>query len=154
MTTPSAEPHAPYDFPRSRLSVSLRVRGDDLDPAEITRTFGVEPDFSARKGESWLRRGRTVIQASGIWTRRVRHGAAPVWDLERAVHTLLADLPTDLEIWRALGSRYTLDIFCGLFMSNENQGTQLSAATLLVLGERGLVLDIDVYGPPPIESAT
>ena len=154
MTTPPSEPITPLDFPRSRLSVSLRVQGDELDPAEITRALGVQPDFSARKGEPRASRAGTVIQRTGMWTRGVRQGAAPAWDLESAVRTLLADLPTDLGVWRELARRHKLDVFCGLFMASENQGTDLSAATLLALGERGLMLRFDVYGPPPNGSAT
>jgi hypothetical protein len=138
----------------SRLSVSLRVAGDALDPAEVTRVLGVEPDFSARKGEERRQRAGTVVQRTGIWTRRLRPAPSADWDLDGVITALLAEFPADPAVWRELGSRYKLDVFCGLFMGSENQGADLSPATLLALGQRGLILDLDVYGPPPGEAAT
>jgi hypothetical protein len=144
----------PSDEPRSRLSVTLRVAGDVLDPAEISRVLGVDPDFSARKGEERRSRSGTVTQPIGIWTRRARLGSAEDWDLDGAIRGLLADLPNDIAVWRDLGTRYQLDVFCGLFMERGNQGAGVSPATLLALGERGLILDLDVYGPPVCSSET
>jgi hypothetical protein len=39
-------------------------------------------------------------------------------------------------------------------MERGNQGAGVSPATLLALGERGLILDLDVYGPPVCSSET
>src|SRR5438132_947133 len=86
----------------SRLSVSLRVAGDTLDPDEITVILGVEPDFSARKGEARRQRAGTVVQRIGIWSRRVRPPASEDWDLDGAITELLDQLPTDLAIWQSL----------------------------------------------------
>ena len=42
-----------------------------------------------------------------------------------------------------------MDVFCSLFMGSENQGTVLQPETLRLLVDRGLSLDIDIYGLPP-----
>ena len=39
-----------------------------------------------------------------------------------------------------------MKIFCGWFMDEWNEGAILSANTLHALGERGIHLDIDLYG--------
>jgi hypothetical protein len=121
--------------------------GDDLEPAAVTELLGVMPTFAARKGELVERRGRTHPQGTGIWL--LKHATEPSmeWDLDAAVVTLLASLPADAAIWQELGRRYSLDVFCGLFMSSDNQGFDLAPATLAALGARGLRLSADVYGP-------
>ncbi len=47
----------------------------------------------------------------------------------------------------ALASRFDIDLFCGWFMAGGNEGVELSPATLLALGERGIRLGIDLYAP-------
>jgi hypothetical protein len=133
----------------SRLSIALRVAGDDLDPTEVTRLFGLQPKHSARRGEQVQRGSRIVTQRSGIWTYALAQDPSPEWELDDAVVALLGKFPADLSIWSDLGSRYKLDLFCGLFMGTDNQGTLLRPETLSLLAARGLTLDLDIYGPPP-----
>lgn len=47
-----------------RISVSLRVTGDDLDPADVTRALSRTPTAAARSGG--LLRGRLVAE-TGTW---------------------------------------------------------------------------------------
>lgn len=133
--------------PVSRLTAAVRVVGDTLDPADVTRALGVEPRFAARKGDTVQRGSRTVVQRVGIWTHRLSEDPSPEWELSDAIDALLVRLPSDLEVWRELGSRYKLDVFCGLFLGSENQGVELRPETLRALAERGLTLGLDVYGP-------
>ncbi|KFC69374.1 hypothetical protein FG93_03420 [Bosea sp. LC85] len=58
---------------------------------------------------------------------------------------LLAKLPNDLSIWRQLSVHYQCDVFCGLFMRENNEGTEFKPHVLLMLGDRGLRLGLDVY---------
>ena len=140
--------------PVSRLSVSLRVAGDALDPVEITRLLGVAPKFAARKGEQIPRGPRYVTQRIGIWTFDLLEDPSPEWELDDAIQALLARLPADLDVWRSLAAQFQLDVFCGLFMGDDNQGAELRPETLRTLGERGVKLSLDVYGPPPDDPAT
>jgi hypothetical protein len=133
----------------TRISVALRVMGDSLDPIEITRLFGKEPRFAARGGDQVQRGSRTVTQRSGIWTYGLAEDPSPEWHLDDAVEALLGRFPSDLELWSDLRSRFKLDVFCGLFMGSDNQGTVLSPRTLGMLAARGLTLNLDLYGPPP-----
>jgi hypothetical protein len=137
-----------------RVSAALRVMGDTLDPTEITRIIGVEPDFSARKGDQRSRRTGVVTQRTGIWSRQSRPDASDEWDLDGTIMALLADISIPLDTWRALRDRYTTDVFCGLFMGRDIQGAALRPQTLQQLAERGLTLDLDVYGPPPGDEET
>lgn len=126
----------------ARTTVSLRLFGDALDPAEITRLLGVEPTGCARMGDT--RRtasGRAVVARCGSW----RLDAGVPGNLSTQIGALLAALPSDPSIWRELTQRYRCDVFCGLFMREGNEGTELQPHVLSMLGDRGLRLDLDIY---------
>lgn len=127
----------------ARTTVSLRIFGDALDPDAITRLMGVEPTGCARKGDT--RRtasSRDVVARSGSWRL---HAGVP-GDLGTQIGALLATLPSDPSVWRELSQRYRCDVFCGLFMRDANEGTELPPEVLAMLGERGLRLGLDIYG--------
>ncbi len=67
--------------------------------------------------------------------------------LDAQVLEVLDGLTSDLETWADLGSRYRVNRFCGWFMNEGNEGVDINAQTLRLLGERGIMLSIDIYGP-------
>ncbi|MCL9861425.1 hypothetical protein MX031_22170, partial [Ralstonia solanacearum] len=70
-------------------------------------------------------------------------------NLNHALNTEILTLPLvdNPEIWRAIAQRYTVDLFCGLFMKHGNEGFSLSPASLLALGLRHVEIGFDLYGP-------
>lgn len=104
-----------------RSVVALRVMGDDLIPSEVTALIDVKPSVTATKGN------RVVVDAQ--------------------VLEILGRLTGDLEIWRELGRRFRIDVFCGAFMRKENEGFSLAPQVLLALGQRGVMLDCNLYAP-------
>ncbi len=56
-------------------------------------------------------------------------------------------LTNDLAVWKDLSARFNIDLFCGWFMGNSNEGAIVSATTLQRLGERGIELAVDIYAP-------
>jgi hypothetical protein len=125
---------------------SLRLFGDDLDLAEITRLLGGAPTSSVRKGEIWLPDGSTRerLSRTGVWMRV----AAPrePGDLPGQIDELLGDLTIDLAAWRMLAQKFRADVFCGLFLHNTNEGLDLYPSTLQLLASRGLRMSLDIYG--------
>ena len=126
----------------SKTAASLRLFGDDLNPNEVTRLLGKEPDVAERKGDvrtsgSTVRRGR--------WSVKV--GRRAPGDLDGQIAELLAGTTEDLAVWQRLTSVYAVDIFCGLFLEQENEGVDVSPRTLRMLGERGIKLQLDIYAP-------
>jgi len=45
-----------------------------------------------------------------------------------------------------LTTRFRVDVFCGLWLIEGNEGISLDPSTLKALGERGILLDLDIYG--------
>lgn len=72
-------------------------------------------------------------------------------DMDEQVRSILDNLPADLCIWKALSSRYKIDLFCGWFMEDTNEGIEISANTLKRLSEREILLGVCIYAPLPGE---
>jgi hypothetical protein len=68
-------------------------------------------------------------------------------DLDGQTRALLAMVTDDLDVWSDIIRRYSCDLFCGLFMSEGNEGADLAPEMLAMLGARGLRLGLDIYGP-------
>jgi hypothetical protein len=132
----------------------LRLFGDDLDPDEISAILGSAPTKSERKGD--VIRNQTTGQSrtvkSGGW--RLEAPDARPEDIDGQVERILSRLTSDLEKWRALTLKYQADIFCGLFMREENEGIELSPETLRALGQRGISIGFDIYAPSDRRSET
>ncbi len=66
-------------------------------------------------------------------------------DIDGQVSEILSQLSSDLTIWNELSSKYSIDLFCGIFMEKNNEGIDISPKTLVELGNRGIMLALDIY---------
>ena len=86
----------------------------------------------------------------GRWILRIdSKDCDPNDDVDDGVRMLLARLPSDPDIWISLTSAYSVDVFCGIFVSSANQGFGISAAVSKLLSDRGLEIGFDLYFDPP-----
>ena len=131
----------------SKSKATLRVIGDSLVPDDITRMLGTRPTKSQIKGQSLPTKtpDRSRIAKRGSW----HLSAAPSEpsNIDQQVKDLLEMLTDDLSVWDTLRNDYRVDMFCGLFMKEFNEGMTLSPGTLKLLADRGIDLDLDIYGP-------
>ena len=99
------------------------------------------------KGEpfSWSKQGKPRIAKSGMW--RLEASEKTPGNLDEQVTEILSQLADSMDVWRSLSERYTLDLFCGIFMDSSMEGISLSAKSMLELGHRGIEIDLDIYGP-------
>jgi hypothetical protein len=126
-----------------RLRVSLRIRGDPRDPDFLTQQLGVAPSFAARKGDVTLRRGRERLHTTGVWSYRAEVPAST--ELGDALMHLLSALPPDATRWEEITSSFSADLFCGVFLEDDNQSTVVPPEVLAELGRRGLSLSLDLF---------
>jgi hypothetical protein len=129
----------------SESRATLRIAGDDLDPAEVTRLLGAEPTMSQTKGEELHFESRMRIAKCGLW--RLQAEVAKPEDINGQVATLLGCLSKDLAIWQELSQKFNIDLFCGWFMVESNEGITISVSTLCALAARGIEIDVDLYAP-------
>jgi hypothetical protein len=130
----------------SHSAASLRIFGDDLVPEEVTARLGATPTaFETKGGQSQPNAGgRTFIARTGGW--RLKAADRRPGNLDGQVAELLGKLTTDLVIWQELTARFRVDVFCGLWLNEVNEGISLAPSTLAALGERGILMDLDIYG--------
>ena len=131
----------------NRSYATLRISGDDLIPSNISNLLGYESELVQMKGQIFVGKvsGRERIAKSGMW--RLKANACEPENLDSQVSEILDKLSTDINIWLSLSNKYKIDLFCGIFMEVSNEGMMLSPATLRLLGERNIILALDVYGP-------
>jgi hypothetical protein len=130
--------------------VSIRFFGDDLNPAEITRILGRDPSTQYRRGDSRTIGGREYAKKYGAWIAAAENQRPEAIDAQ--LGELLASMSQDLTVWRTLTSRFSADVFCGLFMDESNEGFSLSSVTVRMLADRGLEIGFDVYDPTKDEA--
>lgn len=127
-----------------RTVASIGFYGADLDPSEITAVLG-RPTVGVKMGEKWQTAlGFDEVARIGSW-RLVAEDQEP-GNLDYQINYLMNQLSDDLHSWRSFAERFRGRAFCGLFLNETNEGLTLKPATLARLGERGLLLDLDIYG--------
>lgn len=130
--------------PIGRSKATLRMFGDDLNPDELTNLLGCPPTRALTKGLP-IKAGSDFEAKTGGW--RLEATESSPEDLDGQIAELLSKLTPDLSVWARIGARFEVDLFCGLFMSNDNQGLSLSVTSLDALSRRGIKLSLDIYGP-------
>jgi hypothetical protein len=126
---------------------TLRIRGDDLVPAEVSNLLRCTPTTSQKRGEVIVgkKTGTERIARTGMWSLHSVDQESE--NLDGQIEEILAKLTEDIETWQSLARRHRVDLFCGLFMGGRNEGLAISPASLVALGQRGIELALDVYGP-------
>ncbi len=129
----------------SRSKASLRIIGDSLNPQEISELLGCEGSTMYSKGDIRVikKTGHEVERKSGHWSL-VATECEPE-NIDGQVSEILSKLNSDPAVWEQLASKYSIDLFCGVFMEVSNEGMDISPKTLTELGKRGVVLSLDIY---------
>ena len=125
--------------------VTLRIAGEDLVPDEITRLLGASPTHGEAKGQEIVsqKTGKVRIAKFGMW--RLCSTDREPEDVDGQIAEILGQMTDDLTVWRSITGRYDLDLFCGLFMRESNEGLTISSQSLAALGARGIKIDLDIY---------
>lgn len=131
----------------ARTKTSIRFFGDKLVPDEMSLLLGCEPTYKHQKGEVLIGRntGKRRIAKTGLW--RLEANEAEPGDLDHQIQDILSRLTNDMDVWSDLVGRYEVDLFCGLFMDSGMEGIGISSENLRLLGDRGVEIGFDIYGP-------
>ena len=124
---------------------TLRIFGDDLIPEDVSNLLGAKPTKSKKKGDKEVGKtsGKVRIAKTGSWHLHAEKREPE--DLNAQIEEILSQLTNDLTVWEGLCQSYKVDMFCGLFMGNWNDGLSLSPEIMLALGQRRIVLSLDIY---------
>jgi hypothetical protein len=148
-TPPVGAPEGTVWFggPVDRFKVTLRIRGEDLVPNDVSALLRCEPSVSEQKGVPVVScSGITRVPKTGRWSLRLdSRECSPTVDVDEGIQKLLALLPSERDVWASLTSRYQVDLFCGLFLEAENRGFGLSPEVTKLLSDRGIEVGFDIY---------
>lgn len=129
----------------SRTKATLRISGPDLDPEDITNSLGGFPTLSRKKGDVIRsKNGNERVAAFGQW-----HVSAPEMkpgNLDTQICEILDGLSSNIDDWVCIADNYSVDMYCGLFMEQQMEGIDIDPDTLQKLGQRKIILDLDIYG--------
>ena len=131
--------------------VSFRIKGDSLDPQEITELLQVEPDTAHKKGDSNSRisnKGKLIEYSpfsSGLWA--IDSKMDRTVPLEKHIMSILVMLQSSKVRLTELFSRgYEMDVFCGVFIRSCPQpGFDICSSVLQSLGELNISFGLCIY---------
>jgi hypothetical protein len=126
-----------------RVTVSLRVCGDSLDPDEITRLLGERPNHGVSKGQEFPLGSVRARAPTGVWSLTLE--GAETKSIDNQIRALFERVSSDREVWRNLARQYSTELFVGVFQSELNQGLVVSRGVLQEIAERELQLGLDIY---------
>ena len=105
-----------------RFSATLRIRGDRLPFEEITRSLGVEPTYTHRKGD---RRGpSSTAYRDDAW--HFEPAVQNTEPLDRHIEALWEVVRPAIGYLKELKSRFAIDVFCGYRSNCDTAGFQVS----------------------------
>ncbi|MES2403582.1 MAG: DUF4279 domain-containing protein [Pseudomonadota bacterium] len=127
-------------------SVQLRISGKSLDPREVTRKLGLEPNQVGIAGE---RRSANRVWKESLWSYdggTVSAGTTREWtSLEEGLRYVLERLLPKKELIQEYAKSHETIWWCGHFQSGFDGGPTLSTSILKLLGDFGVPLFIDNY---------
>jgi Domain of unknown function (DUF4279) len=128
-----------------RISVCLRILGDQLDPLDVTTLLGREPTRAGRKGDPILRPNGEVARYRRIGAWLFEPTTAPDATLSEALEALLRELPQDADLWQSLRKQFKADLLCHVTVRGVNQGFVLSPEVLKSIAALGIPLGVDIF---------
>jgi hypothetical protein len=123
--------------------VTLRISGGSLEPKEICDALGAQPSRAHRKGER-ISKSSAWDAPRGQWHLRATDQVPANVNIQ--VVEIFGKLTSDVSIWNRIATENKIDLIVGLFLTETNQGVELSTRSLALISERGVKLGLDIYG--------
>jgi hypothetical protein len=127
-------------------SVQFRISGANLDPHEVTREMGLEPNQIRIAGE---RRSNSQVWRESLWSYdggRASADPGNEWNsLEDGLVYVLGKLSPKKELIQKYAESYDVVWWCGHFQSGFDGGPTLSTSLLKLLADFGVPVFIDNY---------
>jgi len=125
----------------------LHITSDELDPADVTKCFRIEPSAVQKKGVPLLRPDGTTkrVPRFGRWTLSITPKETDEWDIEEAAWLLMRQIPSSLDTWSQLPSNARRRLSFGVSLNSWNKEFSLTPDFSRHVGERDIELYFDVY---------
>ena len=129
----------------SRSKASLRIGGENLIPLEISNILGCAGTTMYAKGDVIVssKSRNKIVRKHDLWLLAVEENEPE--NIDGQAKVILSKLSSDISVWDQLSAQYSIDLFCGIFLEESNEGMEISPETLSELGKRGIQLSLDIY---------
>jgi hypothetical protein len=119
--------------------------GDALNPEDITRLMGRDPDLAYTKGGVFhTPKGKPAHGRTGMW--RVKGPHKIEGEFDELVVAFLSGFPASPDAWRTIAKDFRVELFVGVFIGRWNTGFSLSPSVMAMLAERHCEIGFDLYG--------
>jgi|GEM_PF-2057668 len=127
--------------------ISLDIASIDLDPNFISSVFGIEPDYSQKKGVPLLHPDGTTkkIPKFGKWGLTITPDDTDEWNIEEAAWLLIKRVPTQIDLWAEIPKEASRILSFGVSLNTWNQEFSLLPEITNYVAERNIRLDFDIY---------
>lgn len=129
----------------SRSKASLRIGGENLIPSEISKILGCAGTTMYAKGDVIVSKksSNKIIRKHGLWLLAAEEKEPE--NIDGQVKEIFSKINNDISVWKKLSAKYSIDLFCGVFMEQSNEGMEIAPEILSELGIRGIQLSLDIY---------
>jgi Domain of unknown function (DUF4279) len=129
----------------TKISVTLRLRSQSLDPDAISAKLGTTPSHAHRAGA--INRGRDGREyapfTEGLWSMDSKVG--PTEPLSSHVRDVFDNVQPAL-VQALLDEGLYADLFVGVFLTDDDPiGIMLDGAALGLIAQSGVILDVAIY---------
>jgi hypothetical protein len=114
--------------PYFAFSATLRIHGEALDLNEITRSMGLVPTHTHKKGESRRPGGHPYRHDAWHYSAGLPEDAA----LDDHLQTLWADVAPARDFLLAVKAKYKVDVFCGYRSNCDHAGFEVDPKSLAI----------------------
>jgi hypothetical protein len=114
--------------PYFAFSATLRIFGEALDLSEITRSMGLLPTRSYKKGDLIGPCGNLYSQDAWFYSAELPEEAP----LDAHLQILWADVAPGRDFLLALKAKHKVDVFCGYRTNHGSAGFEVEAKSLAI----------------------
>ncbi|MFG6448904.1 DUF4279 domain-containing protein [Roseateles sp. BYS180W] len=130
-----------------KVMVGLYLKGDDLEPQQITESIGIVPTISHGRGEAQrTTSGREFVTKTGVWGFVIDEDPAEVVDVVASLIAALGQHKESLANLPQVQEAY-IDVFVAADSDEDGEGTcemALTALQVKVLSSYGLPIRFTV----------
>ena len=88
--------------------------------------------------------GKNVTKKTGAWLLECDTDTG---DFDSQISQLFMRANISIDKWMVLSRQFEIDVYCGWFMNESNEGVEVSPHSLRGLSERNIQLSIEMYAP-------
>jgi hypothetical protein len=126
-----------------KISITLGIYGEGLNPDEVSRILKCQPTKAHRCGEHPHSNPRYSAYKKGSWLLNLK-GFAPT-TADELIDDIMSQVSTDVQIWQELSLTHEIRVRISVHMNGWNKGFDLSLRTIQRISDLKASIVFDIY---------